>query len=174
MERKRNFDIHFIGLKNSIHKFEYDITDSFFKLYEKSPISKANLKVKLNFDKKDSFFMLKFQVDGEVNLPCDRCNDYFDYELICDFEIIVKLEEIENDITDEDDVIYISRGDSHINVADIIYDYILINIPIQVFHPNDKSGKGTCNPEMLEKLYSNQKTEDKIDPRWADLSKLKL
>lgn len=156
-----------------MHHFEYEIGAPFFKLYEKSLISDANLFVKLNLDKKDSFFILNFQVDGIVNLPCDRCSEPFDYELMADFEIIVKFEEVENGVIDEADVVYISRNDSSFNIADLIYDYILINIPMQVFHPNDADGNSTCNPEILEKLKSTPKEEEEIDPRWASLNKLK-
>ena len=108
-----------------------------------------------------------------VNLPCDRCNELFDYELMTDFEIIVKFEEVENGVVDEADVVYISRNETSINVADLIYDYILINIPIQVFHPNDKDGNSTCNPEILEKLKTLPRVEEEIDPRWSSLNKLK-
>ncbi len=156
-----------------MHHFEYEIGAPFFKLYEKSLISDANLFVKLNLDKKDSFFILNFQVDGIVNLPCDRCSEPFDYELMADFEIIVKFEEVENGVIDEADVVYISRNDSSFNIADLIYDYILINIPMQVFHPNDADGNSTCNPEILEKLKTTPKEEEEIDPRWASLNKLK-
>ena len=173
MERKRNFDIHFVGLKNSTYTYEYEIGASFFKMYEVSSISESDLKVKLEFQKKDSFFILNFQVDGTVNLPCDRCCEQFDYELITDFEIIVKFDEVEEGMENEGDVIFISRSDTSLNVADIIYDYILVNIPIQVIHPNDEHGNSTCNPEILKKLIPNQKIEDDIDPRWLELSKIK-
>lgn len=173
MERKRNFDIHFVALKNSIHVYDYELNNGFFAMYEESLVKQGDLKVKMFFDKKDSFFMLKFQVDGFINLACDRCTDFFDYELLCDFDIIVKFDEVEDGVND-DDVIYISRGDTSFNVADLIYEYILINIPIQVIHPTDRSGQSTCNPEMLDKINLNQKIDDdEIDPRWADLSKLK-
>lgn len=173
MERFRNFDIHYIGLKNGITKIKFDLDSAFFGLFEKSHIQKGNLQVNLDFDKKDSFFMLKFQVDGFVHVACDRCNEDFDYDLACDFEVIVKFDEVAEPNKDEDEVIYISRNDSHINVAEIIYDYILINIPIQVFHPEDKNGNSTCNPEIIAKLtqLQSEKSED-IDPRWEQLSKL--
>lgn len=173
MERRRNYDIHFLGLKNTVHLFEYDVDSSFFSMYEKSPISDATLQVKLNFDKKDSFFMLNFQVDGTINLPCDRCNENFDYELNADFEVIVKFEEIEKGLVDEADVIYIARTETSLNIADLIYDYTLVNIPMQVFHPKDKDGNSTCNPEILKRLNEIQKTDEEIDPRWANLTKLK-
>lgn len=173
MERFRNFDIHFVGLKNGITQIVYDVDSSFFKLFEKSPIHKGNLVIRLDFDKKDSFFILKFQVDGTVHIPCDRCNEYFDYELVFDFDIIVKFDEVKSNAKTEDEVIYISRGDSHINVAELLYDYILINIPIQVFHPNDAEGHPTCNPKVLEKLYGESENEkEDIDPRWAKLKQI--
>lgn len=172
MERKRNFDIHFVGLKNSVHEIDYELNDAFFAMYEQSLVKHGDLKVKLFFDKKDSFFMLKFQVDGFIQLACDRCTDFFDYELLCDFDVIVKFDEVEDGVND-DDVVYITRSDTSFNVADLIYEYILINIPIQVIHPTDKDGKSACNPIMLEKINLSQKTDDEIDPRWANLSKLK-
>lgn len=173
MERKRNFDIHFIGLKNIEHIYEYELNDDFFNLYEESLVKKGDLKVKLFFDKKDSFFILNFQVDGDIEVTCDRCIEPFDYELLCDFKIIVKFDEVEEGHMSDDDVIFISRADSTINVADLIYEYITLNIPIQTKHSVDKEGNSACNPEILQKLNLNQKTDDEIDPRWASLSKIK-
>lgn len=174
MERFRNFDIHFVGLKNGIHHIEYDIDSKFFKLFEMSPIQEGKLHVRLLFDKKDSFFMLKFQVDGTVNIPCDRCNEYFDYDLMFDFDIIVKFDEMDANSKGDDEVIFIQRGESSINIAEHLYDYILINIPMQVFHPNDSEGRSTCNPTILNKLIQNQEKQDEsVDPRWAKLSNLK-
>jgi uncharacterized protein len=173
MERKRNFDIHFVGLKNTEHIFEYELNDGFFQLYEESLVQKGDLKVKMFFDKKDSFFILNFQVDGFIQLACDRCTEFFDYELLCDFKIIVKFDQVEENQSNDDDVIYISRDDSSLNVADVIYEYIIINIPIQVKHPIDREGNSACNPEILEKLNLNQTEDDEVDPRWDNLFKLK-
>jgi uncharacterized metal-binding protein YceD (DUF177 family) len=96
----------------------------------------------------------------------------FDYEMIFDFKIIVKFEERDDKIGDEEDVVYLSKTETHLYLKEVIYDYILINIPIQVVHPKDKNGNDTCNPAVLEKL-SVKKIEEDIDPRWAALSKLK-
>lgn len=172
MDKLKQFDIPFVGLKNDIHKIKYDIDARFFNLYEESPIKDAKLEVELELDKKSSFFILNFKVDGTVNVPCDRCLELFDYELLTDFTIIVKFEEREDKVGTEEDVLYLTRSESHLNVADIIYDYILINIPIQIFHSNDENGVSQCNPKVLEKLKLKKETEE-IDPRWANLSKIK-
>jgi uncharacterized protein len=40
-------------------------------------------------------------------------------------------------------------------------------------HPEDKNGKSTCDPEMLEKLRKHVVIIDsEADPRWNELKKL--
>lgn len=172
MDKIKYFEIPFVGLKNEIHRISYDIDSHFFDLYEESPVKDGKLKVELELDKKSSFFILNFKIDGTVNIPCDRCLEMFDYELLADFTIIVKFEEREDKTGSEEDVLYLTRNESHLNIADIIYDYILINIPIQVFHPEDENGVSGCNPKVLEKLQPKKNVEE-IDPRWANLNKIK-
>ena len=88
--------------------------------------------------------------------------------------IIVKFDEMDSNSKGDDEVIFIQRGESSINIAEHLYDYILINIPMQVFHPNDSEGRSTCNPTILKKLIQNQEKQDEsVDPRWAKLSNLK-
>lgn len=168
----KKYEIAFVGLKNKVHQLEFEVDRTFFEEFENCPIEKGDLKIDVFFDKKDSFFILDFQVNGIVSLACDRCLEYFDYEMIFDFKIIVKFEERDDKIGDEEDVIYLSKTETHLYLKEVIYDYILINIPIQVVHPKDKEGIDTCNPAVLEKL-NVKKNEEDIDPRWAALSKLK-
>lgn len=168
----KKYEIAFVGLKNKVHHFEFEVDQAFFEEFENCPIKKGDLKLDLFFDKKDSFFILDFQANGIVSLACDRCLEDFDYEMIFDFKIIVKFEERDDKIGDEEDVVYLSKTETHLYLKEIIYDYILINIPIQVVHPKDKNGNDTCNPAVLEKL-NVKKIEDDVDPRWAALSKLK-
>lgn len=168
----KKYEIAFVGLKNKVHQLEFEVDRTFFEEFENCPIEKGDLKIDVFFDKKDSFFILDFQVNGIVSLACDRCLEYFDYEMIFDFKIIVKFEERDDKIGDEEDVIYLSKTETHLYLKEVIYDYILINIPIQVVHPKDKEGIDTCNPAVLEKL-NVKKIEEDIDPRWAALSKLK-
>jgi uncharacterized metal-binding protein YceD (DUF177 family) len=168
----KKYEIAFVGLKNKVHHIAFEVDNTFFEEIEHCPIKKGDLNIDVFFDKKDSFFILDFQVNGTVSLACDRCLEDFDYEMIFDFKLIVKFEERDDKIGDEEDVIYLSKTETHLYLKEVIYDYILINIPIQVVHPKDKNGNDTCNPKVLEKL-NVKKTEEDLDPRWAALSKLK-
>ena len=57
-----------------------------------------------------------------------------------------------NEKEEDPDVYYISKGESHLNVADWIYEFINLSIPMQRKCVEDEDGKSKCNPEVLEKL----------------------
>ena len=172
MDALKDFNIPYVGLKNGEHLFEYQIGKRFFDSFESTAIHDGDIKVKLVFDKKDNFFTLNFSIDGTVRVPCDRCLELFDEEIFNDFRIYVKFEEREGKIGDEEDVIYLSKSDSHLDLAPIIYDFIHVSVPMQNIHPDDANGHSTCNPEVLKKLQS-AKDQEEPDPRWEALLKLK-
>ena len=57
-----------------------------------------------------------------------------------------------NEQEDDPDVYYIGRGESHLNVADWIYEFINLSIPMQRKCGEDENGQSKCNPEVIEKL----------------------
>lgn len=172
MKVLQQFNIPFVGMSQKVHQFEYSIDKSFFSCFEDAPVSECSIEVKLDFDKRDSFFHLKFYIDGTVNVPCDRCLELFNQEIFGDYEMFVKFgkEDETVDETDED-IMYISRNDDHLDISKTVYDYILLSIPIRCVHPEDENGASGCNPEILKKL--NSKIEQDLDPRWSVLEKLK-
>lgn len=177
MKPLREFDIAFVGLTPGVHTFQYEIGDSFFENYE-SPQDFTNCKatVKLTFDKKSSFFLLKFEVGGTATVTCDRCGESFELQLWDDFDQVVKMvenpEELEGD--EDPEVKYIAKTESHLNVADWIYEFIHLSIPMQRIHPDNSDGSSGCDPkviEMLEKMSRQAKEND--NPIWKGLDKFK-
>ena len=75
MTGKRKFDIAFVGLKPGTHEFEYEIDDKFFIDYQEQDFRKCKAQVKLTLDKKAGFMLLKFEVGGKLEAPCDRCGN---------------------------------------------------------------------------------------------------
>lgn len=170
MKPLREYDIAFVGLKTGIHKFSFDVGDKFFALFENSPVSKGNVNIDLTFDKKLNFFLLNFQVSGTVNLPCDRCSDIIDFPIDADYPIVVKFDDHQEGNKDDSnaDVIYITRSETHLNVAQLIYEFIVLSIPIGRIYCEAIEKK--CNEESLKILKNlNQKTKPVTDPRWNKL-----
>ena len=90
--------------------------------------------VKLHLDKKSGFMFLKFEIGGSLEVTCDRCNSNLPLELWDEFNITVKMveePELMNGQEDDPDVYYIGRGESHIDVANWIYEFINLSIPMQ-------------------------------------------
>ncbi len=177
MNNRREFEIAFVGLKPGVHEFEYEIGKEFFAKYGEQDFMDCSAKVKLFFDKKNSFFQLKFDIDGKVEVVCDRCSNALNKQLWEEFKIIVKL--VENPETmnlqeDDPDIYYISRGESHLDVEGWIYEFVMLSIPLQRMCNEDEIGGEQCNSEVLEKL---RKMEEEISknakPEWKGLENIK-
>jgi uncharacterized metal-binding protein YceD (DUF177 family) len=176
MKALRQFDIAFVGLKPGEHTFEYQITDSFFENYGPQDFSNCNATVKLVLDKKNNFFLLKFEIGGTVTVNCDRCGQPYVLQLWDDFEHVVKLANNPDELNEEDDtdVSFISLTESHLNVADWIYEFINLSIPMQRIHPADSTGQSGCDPKILEMLdQMNRQANEKENPIWKGLDKFR-
>lgn len=173
MKGLREFEIPYVGLKVGVHKFEYTIDGKFFRHFEDSPIRDCKVHVKLEFEKKETFFILRFFIDGTVNIECDRCLEPFDKSIFGDFTTYVKFAEDPTEMGD-DEVLYIPREETVIDVSQLVYEYINLCLPMQIIHPKKENGEEGCNPEVLKYLEKKaKKTEDGPDPRWAALKDIK-
>lgn len=174
MKTKALYDIPFVGLKLGKHAFHYNIEKDFFELYENAPIARAEIQVNLEFVKKENIFDLGFNLSGWVNVECDRCAENFDLDIEDRFQVFVKYksERMVDKPTNDPDVVFISRNDTTINLADLIYEFTVLSIPMHKTHPDDENGEPLCNPDILDRLHSGGDDED-VDPRWSALSKLK-
>ncbi len=176
MKHNREFEIAWQGLKPGVHTYTYDLDDRFMQeRHVDESFSNWKAKVTLVFDKHENFFMLRFDVDGRITVPCDRCGDDFELTLWDEFNLVIKLtnEETE-DIEDEDDVIFIPRSETVIDISDWIYEFVVLSIPLQHIHPDNADGKPGCNQialDLLDKL--SEQTNIAKNPLWKGLDKLK-
>jgi uncharacterized protein len=165
------FKIPFVGMQTKLYQFEYLISGTFFNDFAESAIEKCAIDVKLDVDKRENFFLLTFYIDGTIEMPCDRCLEPFDQNTFGDYEVAVKFRNDDTVENKDEDVVYISKSDDFIDVSSLIYEFILLSIPLRCAHPENESGESECNQEVLSKLSSTK--EEKLDPRWAALEKLK-
>ena len=160
MGTKREYEIAFVGLKPGIHEYNYEVDDKFFADYKETDpedigFRNCNASVKLLLEKNTSFLMLKFEVGGSVNVICDRCGNTLPIDLWDEFNLVIK--QIENpdemNQNEEDpDVFYISRTESHIHLADWIYEFVMLSIPMQRMCSEEEIGGPQCNKEILALL----------------------
>ena len=144
------FAIPFVGLKEGKHNFDYEITDLFFDSFEMSEIKKGMLSAAVNLEKQPNILILRFEINGKVSIECDVCLDEIILPLNTSAILYVKLGLEYKEETDE--IIIIPAGSNEINVAQYIYEYIRLALPIKRVHPLDSEGESTCNPDMIKRL----------------------
>ncbi|CAN5408824.1 hypothetical protein BH09BAC1_BH09BAC1_20720 [soil metagenome] len=181
----REFVIPFIGLKLGETSFEFEIEDKFFTYFEGSePITGSDVEVEMVLDKRTSMMVLTFYVEGTIKATCDRCLNEIDQELLDEFTVYVKFSQDADGMDDEEDVIFLQPNETHLDVAHLVYEFVILSIPLQKGCKVEEIGGPQCNKVVLEKLgyFSKDDTDenkgddnndDDIDQRWSALKKLK-
>jgi uncharacterized metal-binding protein YceD (DUF177 family) len=178
MNQRREFEIAFVGLKPGVHVYEYRIEDKFFAPYGQQDFTHCQADVKLTLDKTTGFMQLRFDIGGTVDVTCDRCGNPLPVQLWDEFHVLVKMVDNPDEMNaqeDDPDVYYISRGESHLYVADWIYEFINLSIPLQKMCKEEEKGGPGCNKEVLEKLKEMEAGARKETPNtvWKGLDKFK-
>ncbi|GAC1440600.1 MAG: hypothetical protein NVSMB63_07230 [Sediminibacterium sp.] len=177
MSHRREFEIAFVGLTPGIHVFEYRVEDKFFATYGEQDFKHCTANVKLSLDKKTGFMLLKFDIDGSVEVGCDKCGNALPMILWDEFNIIVKMVDepaVMNEQEEDPDVYYISRGESHLYLSDWIYEFINLSIPLQKRCKEADMGGPQCNNEVLEKLRKMEEEVQKDNNTvWKGLDQFK-
>lgn len=142
----------------------------FFEAFDQSFLEDANIDAELELEKLSNMLILNFRVSGSVEVPCDRCGEFFSLNTNSAETVIVKFGDETYDETDE---LIMLRHDTHeLDVSQRIYEMIVLNLPNKRAHKN----RSDCNQDVLSKLdeiNSTEEQEEEIDPRWEALKKLK-
>ena len=178
MSQRREYEIAFVGLKPGEHYFNYEITDKFFEPYQQQDFSNCHAIVKLKLEKHIGFMMLKFDVGGHVEVVCDRCGNNLKLQLWDEFNLIVKMvdePQLMNEREEDPDIYYISKNESHLHLADWIYEFVSLSVPMQRMCSEEEMGGPQCNKEVLAKLNEMRVSEDAKNAKalWKDLDKFK-
>ncbi|ARV13521.1 DUF177 domain-containing protein [Gilvibacter sp. SZ-19] len=175
MKELKAYTIPFVGLKIGSHQFDYQIDNTFFEHFEYDEFHKADVKVDLELEKKSTLLDLHFQFNGTVNVNCDLTNEPYDQPISGNFDLVVKFGQEYND--EEEDLLILPHGSYEVDVAQYIYESIVLAVPAKRVHPG--VADGTLKSEALDKLeelslnnQAEQSDEDQTDPRWDDLKKL--
>jgi uncharacterized metal-binding protein YceD (DUF177 family) len=178
MAGRRAIEIAFVGLKPGIHEFSYEVDDKFFAELEQKEFTSCQATVKLQLDKKSGFMLLKFEVGGKAAVSCDRCGNGITKDLWDEFNMVIKLVENPDEMNaqeEDPDVYYISRTESHLQLNDWIYEFVLLSIPQQKTCPPEEMGGPQCNKEVLAKLkqMEDEVNDSNSNELWKGLQQFK-
>ena len=173
------YDINFKKLTEKAYCFEYELNEAFFRLLNDVEISEGMVSAKVHINHLQDYYNLVVEVNGCVFVPCDRCLDDMQQEIVGNCEFLVKFGK-ENG--ENDDIIYISEESGVLNIAWLMYETIALHIPMIHSHSDEKE----CNTDMMNKLHNhityevdaemnedeNQENNRQIDLRWEGLKNI--
>ncbi|MCS6991342.1 MAG: DUF177 domain-containing protein [Chitinophagales bacterium] len=174
MHGLRDYDIAFVGLPQGVSHFDFRITKAFFDQFPNSIIENADVRVHMDFEKQPSFFLLKFHMSGTIEQHCYRCHALLEMPVSFERQVVVKFEaDVEDDEDDGDaDVIYIRRSDTHLSVAQHIYDFLTLCLLEYRASCDQLPEPRACDPEVLARLHTAEPV--RADARWAELKNIKI
>ena len=168
-----DFTVNLGSINSGKKSFSFNIKDKFFDTFPSSEVKHADISATAALSRDIEKISLNLIITGEINkLPCDICAENISLEISAETNIIIK--KTNERLFSNDEIYYIQKTDNKIDLAQLIFELIVLNVPKKRKHPVNKEGNSTCNKEMIElvKKYT-QKEKKSSDPRWDALKVLK-
>lgn len=180
----KDFNIPFEGLKLGLHHFSYKVDAAFYEHFDFDRCHRICIQAEVEFTKKERLFELHFEISGSVEVTCDVSLEDFSLPVSNSLDLVVKLGQSFNN--DSEEVLILSSADHHINVAQYIYEAIVMAVPAKLVHPGVIDGSlesdildhlEDLSPKELDDAKEDEDHEDskapkQTDPRWDKLKDL--
>ena len=176
MNKLNTYNIDIFKLRNTTHVYDFEVKSSFFKVFEDREITEGKATVIAQIKKSELMLEMNMRIKSKIKLTCDRSLDTYDYQLETNNNIIFKYGDNWEELSDE--IVIIPRDEQRINVAQYIYEFIRLAVPMKKLHPRfvrNEQGDGSlhelvyCSSEKEKKNRVNEGT----DPRWEKLKAIK-
>ena len=195
MAKSSTYSIPLRGAQQATERYTLVLNDEFFKEMESSDVLGGNVNVEITVTRKGEANYFTFACKGEIMIPCDRCLEPMRHEVDTDYELTVKFGDEYNDETDG--LLIVPDSDNDLNVASLLYDTVALTIPISHVHAEGECDEATWAALQAhtahsisdegatyggyddeagsqdDAAFSDENDEGNIDPRWAELLKLK-
>ncbi len=173
MTMHKEYVIPFSGLKEGKHEFKFLIENKFFESFDYQEFNGARIIIQLSLNKLSTMMELKLKAKGVVNVDCDLTGEPYDQPIKALLEILVKFGDSYNN--EDDEILIIPHGENQINIAQYIYEMLVLAVPQKHVHPG--VADGTLKSEILDRLEELKPGEsvinkEKTDPRWDALKDL--
>lgn len=168
---KKQYIVKFAGLPVGSHEFEFDINGTFFEQFDDCEITEANLQVVVVLLKQNNLMQLQFDINGTVNLDCDRCLIAYDFPIKASENLVVRFGNPEEST---DEIMVINEGEGQADVSHYLFEYITLALPYRRV-PCEIDDDFECDEDTLKKLNESSVDEEKeTNPMWEKLNKLKI
>ena len=111
----------------------YQLDKTFFGLFENSLVENGQLAVHIKLVKNATQIQLLFDIQGAVELTCDRTLAPFNYPIAITQTVYFKFGQETKEL--DVDLYMIEQGATTIDVAQHIYDFVSLAVPMKKLHP---------------------------------------
>jgi uncharacterized metal-binding protein YceD (DUF177 family) len=172
-----HFSLPYKGLKDGLHRFQFEANDTYFACFEDSPVPSGKILVDLNLDKRSRTSILDFTLSGYVDTECDRCLANIRLPIHGKYTLHVKISVDDHDDIG-DDIIFLHPDAAKLDLAVSIYEMIVLSLPMIKAYDCEKDDPKPCNEEILAKIGvtsdENSKLQEDSQSLWSDLLNLNL
>jgi uncharacterized protein len=169
------YTIRYAGLPEGSHIFDFEVNRDFFlNYYKETEMQEVQILVHIEAERTEAALVLNMSITGNVVVECDRCLDPCNIGLETQQTLIFSSAgEHYFDRKDDDSLFEIAEETDHVVLDSILYDVILLAMPLRRVHDELDSEDSACNYEMLQRISEiNEKKAD--DPRWDKLNEIKF
>jgi uncharacterized protein len=144
----KEFVIPFVGLKQGVHEFNFEIGKAFFESIEYSIVLEGNVYVTFLLDKKETMLIGDYTIRGTVKASCGRCNEPVDVDVEGEFQLVYKFDDKPSE---DESLVIVYPEEYEIDVKESIHEFISVSIPSRTVHK-----EGECNEDVMKILSEYQ------------------
>ena len=155
MQVLQQFSIPLKGLKIGHHEYKNNIDNAFFKELEQSVFEGGQISLVTKVEKKSDHLIFQLEFKGHISIDCDRCMDKINFPVDGTYEIILKYDLEERE---EEDVVYIFPESTEYNTSKLIYDGILLSLPMH--KTCDEVDNKECDSSVIDRLDNSPENNE--------------
>ena len=144
-----HFSVPYKGLGNGIHHLKFFVDSDFFKEFEDAHLDNGKFEIDVELDKRHDHSILMFSISGTTKTSCDRCLSAIDLPSSGEYKLHVKHGEREGS---NDEIMFIHPETSILNLAQVVYEFVSLSVPIIKTYDCDLEDNPPCNFEVLNRL----------------------
>ena len=160
---ENTFELPLNGMAAGRTSVHWHAGKEFFESFENTEILDADLSVEVLVEKSGRCINVDCTLEGSVTTLCDRCLEQLQLPVSETVLLSVKFGEEPADgasdrMEGDREVVYLDASDAVLDMAQVIYDYTCLALPLHKVHPD-----GECNAETVRYLGRQPESSPQSD-----------
>lgn len=147
MSENKTIYIDLGKLEPGRHEFAYHLDNAFFEALDQEEVLAGDVDAKLQVVATVDTFQLHLELQGNVDVTCDRCLDPVTEAVEAEDDVLVKLADEDGE---DETCVYLNAERPVFDLGWLLYEEISVSLPIVCRHQ-----PGECNPEMEALLQAH-------------------